>query len=418
MKRLILLLWLSLTLYPMTLNARESSSERQHIILAFDGATSLSLNNPSIRDTVTKTLFGDIVGLEDDDLLSVVCAAGNAENYDDPLVKVRFGWAKVECNNVKQKLANEWNDYAKRDWFSTPSEPYSLLSISKPYILKALSCDNTTNYVDRTIIIYITDNIYNGNDYYLEARYFLNNKIYSNDFYKSLNKLMTPCADVAEEYSIKFLGGRIVDVNHHRAYVDIFELVHNHQSINLSTVLSHRPIIEAKRQFGGNYTFDFDIKAYNNHFDVLSIEAYGYSGKSDDDVEGVHQQIYKHNEELTFGQSDVISGEFHRSAPFKFLHVKSLIHINENAYGATRFNLEHDVEIVLEPDATIVFGKIRLPDYIWLPWCDSQYEVAMGINIILVILAIIAFVIYILCRRSYTPTNDDITMGFYDVTNK
>lgn len=416
MKKSILLLWLSLMLCPMAFGAKESPAERQHIILAFDGATSFNQNNQMVKDMVNDILFGDKGIVKEGDFLSVVCTAGNANQYADPLVKVRLSWIKAEGDNVKQKLANGWSNYVKCDWFSPGSDVYSLLSITKPYILEALNCNDTTNYVDKTLILYVTDNIYNGSDYYLESRYFLNNLTKSNNFYASLNKLMAPCAKVAKEYSIQFVEGYYVDIGN-RAYIDCFELIHNYHYINLPTVLSHRHIIEAKRQFGGNYTFDFDIKAYNDHFDVLSIEAYGHMYQMNEEVEGVYQQIYKRNE-LALGQSDIISGEFHRSAPFDALHLKCLIHINEDIYGATRFSIEHDVEIVLEPDATIIFGMFRLPDFLWLPWCDDQYEVAVGIDIIFVILVIIAFVIYILCRRSYTPTNDDITMGFYDVTNK
>lgn len=421
MKKIILLLWLIILQCPMVFGATKSTSERKHIILAFDGATIFKQTDKRIKNTVFEILYGENGLLEDGDMLSVVCAVGNTNNYKDPLVKVRLNRAKVEGDSVKQKLYNEWDNYVKPDWFSHNPNFYSLLSITKPYIIEALKSNNTTEYADRTLILYVTDNIFNGNNYYEESKYFLNNIVNNGkEFYDALDLFMSVCTNITKEYSINYIEGKRVQINYNYAYFDQFELVHNHQSINLPTVLSYRPIIEAKRQKGGKYSFNFDIKAYNEHFDVLSLEAYGCISEDDkleNKTNNALQLIYT-RDKLPLGQNDVISGEFHKSASFETLHLKSLIHINEDVYGSTRFNLEHDVEIVLEPDATIIFGKFVLPDFVWFPWCDNQYEVAVCVDIILVILIIIAFIIYILCRRSYIPTNGDITMGFYRVNNK
>lgn len=439
MKKVVLLLWLSMLLLPMALRAAEVAaeakvvtknvsdedvkSERKHIILAFDGATKFRKESEDVKAEVINMLFGDEGLLREGDMLSVVCAAGNAERPSDPLVKVRFGWAEIKGDSVKKKLEREWNNYVKCDWISS-DEVYSLLSITKPYIVDALGRSKVKSDVDRTLMLYVTDNVYNGaNNYYEESLYFLNGLIaQGGNFYTSLDRLMSVCAKVSQEYTISYVKGRRKPMrNPWYAYFDLFELVHNHQSITLPAVLSHRPIIEAKRQAGGNYAFDFDIKAYNDHFAVLSVEAYGcdrIGGAEESSCNGVSDKLIFSRGEMSLGESDVISGEFHRSELYEALHLRSMVHINEDAYGATRFELNHEVEIVLEADATILFGKFELPDWIWFPWCDDQYEVAGWVDIFLVVLAIILFIIYVLCRRSYVPANGDISMGFYDVNNK
>lgn len=445
MKKIVLLLWLSMLLLPMALRAAEvtaeakavtknlsaedAKSERKHIILAFDGATGFSMGAPQIRDGVYEVLFDKDSLLCEGDMFSVVCAAGNANKPSDPLVKVRCGWVENKSGSVKRLLdRTDWRDaYAKCDWMTEPKDVYSLLSVTKPYIVDALKRDDV--YVDRTLILYVTDNIYNGvNDYYGESRCFLNNKLKggSDNFYDSLNQLMEVCAKVSREYTISYKDkdkkkAKSRQIGYKYAYFDLFELVHNHQSITLPAVLSHRPIIEAKRQAGGNYAFDFDIKAYNDHFAVLSVEAYGcdrIGGAEESSCNGVGEKQIFSRGAMSLGESDVIRGEFHRSEQYEALHLRSMVHINENAYGATRFALNHEVEIVLEADATILFGKFELPDWIWFPWCDDQYEVAGWVDIFVVVLAIILFIIYVLCRRSYVPANGDISMGFYDVNNK
>ena len=439
MKKIVLLLWLSMLLLPMALRAAEvaaeakavtknlsaedAKSERRHIILAFDGATKFSKEREDVKAEVINMLFGDEGLLREGDMLSVVCAAGNAEKPSDPLVKVRFGWAEIKGDSVKQKLENEWNNYVKCDWISS-NEVYSLLSITKPYIVDALRRSNVKSDVDKTLMLYVTDNVYNGaNNYYEESLYFLNGLIaQGGDFYTSLDTLMSVCAKVSQEYTISYVKGRRKPMrNPWYAYFDLFELVHNHQSITLPAVLSHRPIIEARRQAGGNYAFDFDIKAYNDHFAVLSVEVYGcdrIGGAEESSCSGAGEKLIFSRGAMSLGESDVIRGEFHRSEQYEALSLSCMVHINEDAYGATRFALNHEVEIVLEADATIVFGKFVLPDWIWFPWCDDQYEVAGWVDIFLVVLAIILFIIYVLCRRSYVPANGDISMGFYDVNNK
>lgn len=397
------------------------SVPRKHVIVAFDGATSTSLTTDSVRNETLNKLFGkdSLIRLNDGDMLSVVCTAGNANNYNDPIVKTRLRWQKVEADTTtKNTLIDNWNNYVKRDWFAG-NKAFSLLSISKSYIIDALKLSpGETEYVDQTFILYVTDNVYGNNDYYGESLYFLNNLVTKADsvFYSGLEKLIGVCTNVAQQYHINYITGGRIDNDPDRTnawrfiYFDTFELVPNHQSINLPSVLATQPVIEAKRQAGGDYTFNVDVRSYNETFSILHLDAYGCT---ESDKEPIYER-----DSLGLGESDTIAGQFNIANPYTKLHLKSIVHINEEVYGATRLRLEHDIDIVLEPDATILFGSFRLPDTIWLPWCDNQYEVATWVDIILTILAIIAFIVYILCRRRYTPTDADISIGFYNSDNQ
>lgn len=418
MKRIATLLCLLIACYSTAWGIVDSVP-RKHVIVAFDGATSTSLTTVSVQNETLNKLFGkdSLIRLKDGDMLSVVCAAGNAANYEDPIVKTRLRWQKVGAD-TKGTLSDNWNDYVMRDWFAG-DKAFSLLSISKSYIIDALKLSSEeTEYVDQTFILYVTDNVYGNNDYYGESLYFLNNLVTKADsvFYSGLEKLIGVCTNIAQQYHINYItGGRIVNSQVRSdagrfIYFDTFELVPNHQSINLPSVIATQPVIEAKRQAGGDYTFNVDVRSYNETFSILHLDAYGCT-------ESDKEPIYERNS-LGQGESDTIAGQFNIANPYTKLHLKSIVHINEEVYGATRLRLEHDIDIVLEPDATILFGSFRLPDTIWLPWCDNQYEVATWVDIILTILAIIAFIIYILCRRRYTPTDADISIGFYNSDNQ
>lgn len=417
MKRIATLLCLLIACYSTAWGIVDSVPMRKHVIVAFDGATSTRLTTDSVKNETLNKLFGQSGLIKDGDMLSVVWTAGNAANYEDPIVKTRLRWQEVGAD-TKNTLSKNWNDYVKRDWF-TGYKAFSLLSISKSYIIDALKLSSgESEYVDQTFILYVTDNVYGNNDYYGESLYFLNNLVKKTDseFYSGLEKLIGVCTNVAQQYHIKYItGGRIVNSQVRSdagrfIYFDTFELVPNHQSINLPSVIATQPVIEAKRQAGGDYTFNVDVRSYNETFSILHLDAYGCT-------ESDKEPIYERNS-LGLGESDTIAGQFNIANPYTKLHLESIVHINEEVYGATRLRLEHDIDIVLEPDATILFGSFRLPDTIWLPWCNNQYEVATWVDIILTILAIIAFIIYILCRRRYTPTDADISIGFYNSDNQ
>lgn len=412
MKRIVALLCLFIVCCSTAWGVEESSSMRKHVIVAFDGASDVSLKQGAVKEIVLDKLFGQCGLVNAGDRISVVCAAGNSRRYNEPIVKVRMKWREAG-EKTKQELINKWDSYTRCDWFTGPMEIYSLLSISKSYIIDSLKfAPDDDEYVDQTLILYVTDNMYNGcNDYYGESLYYLNNIVNKPDmeFYKELHKLMDVCANIAQEYTIKYVSGDRFRFDWRYLYCDVFELVPNHQSINLPSVISTQPIIEAKRQARGKYSFSVDMKSYNSDFDILKIEAYGCG-------EDEKRLLYV-NDGLVLGESDIITGEFHVANPYTKLCLECVVHINESVYGATRLRLNHEIDIVIEPDATIFFGNIRLPNFIWLPWCDNQYEVAIHVDIILTILAIIAFVIYVLCRRNYVPKDQDITMGFYDSKN-
>lgn len=419
MKRIATLLCLLIACCSTAWGVVDTVPQRKHVIVAFDGATTTHLTTDGVKKETLNKLFGQNGLIKDGDMLSVVCAAGNAADYDDPIVKTRLSWHKVEADITKETLRNNWNGYVECNWFTDEEEPYSLLSISKYYTIDALKLSpGKTEYVDQTFILYVTDNVYGSNDYYGESLYFLNNLVTKADseFYSGLEKLIGVCTNIAQQYHINYItGDRIVNSQYRTdagrfIYFDTFELVPNHQSINLPSVIATQPVIEAKRQAGGNYTFNADVRSYNNKFSVLNLDAYGC-------IESDKEPIYT-RDSLGLGESDTITGQFNIANPYTKLHLESIVHINEEVYGATRLRLEHDIDIVLEPDATILFGSFRLPDTIWLPWCDNQYEVATWVDIILTILSIIAFIIYILCRRSYTPTDADISIGFYNSDNQ
>lgn len=424
MKRIATLLCLLIACCSTAWGIVDSVPMRKHVIVAFDGATSTHLTTKSVKNETLNKLFGkdSLIRLKDGDMLSVVCAAGNAANYEDPIVKTRLSWQKVEADTTtKNTLINNWKNYVKYNWFTDKEkkDPYSLLSISKYYTIDALKLSSRdTVYVDQTFILYVTDNVYGSNNYYGESLYFLNNLVTEADsvFYSGLENLIGVCTNVAQQYHINYItGDRIVNSQDRTdagrfIYFDTFELVPNHQSINLPSVIATQPVIEAKRQAGGDYTFNVDVRSYNETFSILHLDAYGCT-------ESDKEPIYERNS-LGQGESDTIAGQFNIANPYTKLHLKSIVHINEEVYGATRLRLEHDIDIVLEPDATILFGSFRLPDTIWLPWCDNQYEVATWVDIILTILAIIAFIVYILCRRRYTPTDADISIGFYNSDNQ
>ena len=422
MKRIATLLCLLIACYSTAWGIVDSVPMRKHVIVAFDGATSTHLTTDSVRNETLNKLFGQSGLIKDGDMLSVVCTAGNAANYEDPIVKTRLRWQEVgkdTKDTLINNLIDNWKNYVKRDWFT--GKAFSLLSISKSYIIDALKLSpGETKYVDQTFILYVTDNVYGSNDYYGESLYFLNNLVTKTDsvFYSGLENLIGVCTNIAQQYHINYItGGRIDNDNGQDRtdawrfiYFDTFELVPNHQSINLPSVIATQPVIEAKRQAGGDYTFNVDVRSYNETFSILHLDAYGCT---ESDKEPIYER-----DSLGQGESDTIAGQFNIANPYTKLHLESIVHINEEVYGATRLRLEHDIDIVLEPDATILFGSFWLPDTIWLPWCDNQYEVATWVDIILTILAIIAFIIYILCRRRYTPTDADISIGFYNSDNQ
>ena len=111
---------------------------------------------------------------------------------------------------------------------------------------------------------------------------------------------------------------------------------------------------------------------------------------------------------------------YRKKDKFSKLRLEATLRLKDGVYDATLLSPEmfpglvQTLEIKKEKDAKILFGLARLPDYLWFPGIKNQYVAAIVTSFIILILAIVAFVIYIMKTRTYVPRKDELKIEFYD----
>ena len=98
--------------------------------------------------------------------LQVFSASHKAENLDDYIIEVRESF--TEFSNVGTFLNNlQSSDFSG----IMPEEGYSLLTVARPYSLLKFKEQKNEILIDRTFLVLITDNRFNGNDNVRILRY-------------------------------------------------------------------------------------------------------------------------------------------------------------------------------------------------------------------------------------------------------
>lgn len=174
------MLWVFLL--PCLLFAQLDSKIRHHVILAFDNAgynINSSLNvpaaqNPKILRQLNRILLdGDSQippYFRDGDLFSAISFSLGAAEDMDKFVTVlstpngkQLKYSTPDKDEMRNAILHtQWNYLATQG--IKKSDSFSMLSLSRPYSLLALGSDEATALNNRTFLVMVTDDHYNGNN--------------------------------------------------------------------------------------------------------------------------------------------------------------------------------------------------------------------------------------------------------------
>lgn len=381
--------------------AQFDDSIRNHTIISVDCAGCPWARTMATRDSVRafieeKGIYGD------EDMCSLVGFRAHSRDMEsfaiDTCSYMRKTDEKWLWQNWSSALAGVSNDGA---------DGYSLVSVAKPYSLRALK--TSENYTNRTFLVMVTDRRYNGGDFYAEVIEFLR-AVYGAYFpaerVRAMDSLFKVCYDVEKEYYIKYLETRTLGINR---YIEFYEFIPLQETFSLPSIWDYRNTITAKGRKGHRFEIAMDILPRDNaRYAVRKVEMKLSNGRNAKTLEGAVDTV-RYNAVI----------ENVRNKP-RALNMKVWVNLIDGCYNATilspsaaapdylgRKGLNLSVPIQYEEPAKILF-VIPMPDFLWWVFPDDQYKAAIVMNAIIVMIIFALLLIYIKVRQYYKLKPEDI----------
>lgn len=389
MKKIILLLFLFMSF----VETRAQEYAENHVIIALDARSDMNVNPSNweynvkvVEDNISSILSKN--GIKKGLVSTMTYSMGSQEN---DLSKYTHRIAIAEPFSL-DNIKNYWTKLSQtRDEGSR----FSLLSIAKPYCLKAVkveSDDNTAKLAYRTFLILITDLRYNGNDDFHDE---LRHKPGMNQ--NLLNKILSDVKVVQQNYFYDFIS----QVQLNRGYMMLFECVPQQKYFALESVTEYPHNLVAKRTQKG-YLLSFEFKSYNNpNYKLLKTEV--STGNEIITVRG-----YNKVEFLIPSNSWIESDPIH-------VKIKSWVRLLDGIYNRTilspdgaelqgRDGLNRIIIVEQEPKAKLLW-IIPLPDFLFkISFWTSDQTIAAGVWSILIILFMFVLIIYLIGKTmKYNP---------------
>ena len=444
--------------------AAQETYLRHHVIVAIDKAGCYEWSRSSEVAVTVKNILFDINTKSEDPSLcdrsplvqdgdyvsfvgfSIKPSAKDMDTYVLPLGDSKYSPYKYKSGpNLKNRLRNlhlgdsiyspcKYKTYSEckkliRNWSYIVGEPnygnnnYSLVSVAKPYALRALKDD--TKEVNRTFILLITDHRYNGGDFYEEIKAF---NIKSNGKL-SYNQIFKNCYEVEQNYFIKYIQSKEIGKNQ---YVELYEYVPLQQNFTLTSAINHEPVFYAKRQRGGGY--DVEIKLTNTTNPLYKVKEFDLFPNNSDQTE-YKTPAYASRITCPDGKIDTTL-HVHIPSHSNNMHIeiRAWVKLIDNVYNATlltpnkeapieygKNGLNQLVQVKFEGNETIL-GVLDLQDWMWPFWIDTQHSAVLFWNAIIIILllalVITVFVILTLFTPPYHPTTAYFKLVYKDSENQ
>lgn len=389
MKKILLLLFLFTSL----IETRAQEYAENHVIIALDARSDMNVN-PSIWKYNVKVIENNLSSILSKNGIKkgiVSTMTYSMDSQDNDLSKYTHRISVAEPFSL-DNIKNYW---AKLSRTKDGGSKFSLLSIAKPYCLKAVkaeSDDNTAKLAYRTFLILITDLRYNGNDDFHDE---LRHKPGMNQ--SLLNKILGEVKVVQQNYFYDFIS----QVQLNRGYMMLFECIPQQKYFALESVTEYPHNLVAKRTKNG-YSLSFEFKSYNNpNYKLLKSKV--SIGNESITVHG-YNKVELLIPSKTWNGNDTIHA-----------NIKSWVRLLDGIYNRT----------ILSPDGAELQGKdglnkiivveresnakllwiIPLPDILFkISFWTSDQTIAAGAWSVLIILTLIVFIIYLIGKTmKYNP---------------
>jgi len=366
---------------------------KNHVIIALDARSDININPSNwnyntnvIGDNLSKLLHAN--GIEDGIVSTLTYSMDSRENdlskYTHKIA-VAEDFTLEDINNYWEKLS-ETRDEGVR---------FSLLSLAKPYCLKAVkvdSDDNSAKLTYRTYLILITDLKYNGNDDFHDE---LRHKPGMSQ--SMLNKILGEVKVVQQNYFYDFIS----QIQLNRGYMMLFECIPQQKYFALESVAEYPHNIIAKRTKDG-YSLEFGFISYNNpNYNLLKSEV--LVGNEIVTVNG-YNKVKALIPSNVWQKSDTIHA-----------NIKSWVRLIDGIYNRTilspdgaelqgKDGLNKIIVVQREPHAKILW-IVPLPDFLFnMSFWTSDQAIAAGVWSVFILFALVAFIIYLIGKTmKYDP---------------
>lgn len=272
------MLWVFLL--PCLLFAQLDSKIRHHVILAFDNAgynINSSLNvpaaqNPKILRQLNRILLdGDSQippYFRDGDLFSAISFSLGAAEDMDKFVTVlstpngkQLKYSTPDKDEMRNAILHtQWNYLATQG--IKKSDSFSMLSLSRPYSLLALGSDEATALNNRTFLVIVTDDHYNGNNSDKEVKDV--NACQDKTKKLDVNSIMELCSNIQENYQFKYIQKYDCTERGKLLSAIVFEILPLQRYFTIETALEYPSAVKAKRVAKGGYEIEFECQDRNH----------------------------------------------------------------------------------------------------------------------------------------------------------
>ena len=395
------------------------NEKKNHVIISFDLKSDIMTNNrrdytiKQVKEVLPQILKTN--GINSGYVsLQTFSASENAENLDDYIIELKAPF--TEFSNVGTFLNNlQSSDFSG----IMPEIGFSLLTVARPYSLLKFKEQKDEILVDRTFLVLITDNKFNGNDNYKkELDVASPSGIKDNAAVKK--KIMANMISVQQNYFYELIDEKTINrVNNIyyavKASISLYEVIPLQQYFAIESVLDFPHTVVATRTKEG-YTTKFKIDSHNNNnYRFMSSEV---SISAGDYHETCYIKTVSDSAQFNIPKESVNKvGKENISIEFK-----SWVQLLDKVYNHTILSpdgselqgakgLNRSIKIELEKDAEIL-GFIPLTDGLYNIsfWTNDQSVAAAtwGVIFILILLAVMIFSIWQSTR--YKSKRNDVKL--------
>lgn len=395
---------------------------RHHVIVAVDMTMphqSWQQSDSTFLIAFNKILTDSI--LRQDDLLSIVgfSTDEHAANFDDYTYVIQnYQLGDLEHLSFTTSLKND----LRKQWYNIASQgnrhhhgerPFSMISLAKMYAFAPVKQKDTSHYVNRTFLLFISDHKYNGGDFYEEA-------VSLNYF----NHRLTPSMmqdygqRVASQYFVRHISGQ---EHRNHQHIDLFEYIPLQDGLTLPTIIDFPAgNIKAKRVKYGHY--QLNITAATRHdprYRLLQLRYRIVDNKGEVILDTICRAITNGNDYTELDSFKVVRdlGTHHRAVS---VMIDAWVSFRDGIYNATVLTpvanaptylasngLKVNVPIQYE-NKVLILGIMPLPGI--LQFSDNQESCAAVISLIASLLLLVVLIVLVRRIRIYHPKAEDITI--------
>ena len=415
-------------LFMYSLNTIKAGAQNKilnkHVIISLDNAlhpkyeTVLCEQN-RIQQAIAK--IATDLDLKEGDYYSFVNVGINeyAENISQLARPIKDAKGKFivwrEFKSVKDMFAQgkSWYDMVLTQGINEISymgRQFSLLTGAKAYSLSCIPKQGEEKMANKTYLVMITDDQYNGNnDQNTEFNMMYNTRMNKQEF-------LAHCRNVAKYYNFQFCYSVLINDTLEAKYEAFLYEVIPSSSYALGAVVNYPANLGLRRVKGG-YRLQFPLETISNEFLIRCFGLHIITNQGGKRVRNTYYFYTKDKEvSVLVPTDDVMSDRLE-------VEIEGWIHQNDSIYGGVLlnpydplFSRLHTCQVLTLTNEAKIYGLLPIPDGLWLFTNNCQTAVlTWDIICLLVLIAVICFIAYLIFNRitAYKPNNNIIRLRKY-----